>query len=301
MGLVDPCRAFWIDALRIPPRSLRETILWELQTYYHLARDVVLERCRVASGNIAAAWRRADPRQPAAVDAFYRQPLDYAFELLWWHSFGPRDRTFLSLLPGALAAYRHGARRVLDFGGGVGSHALVLAAMGYEVTLADISGELLDLAEWRARIRTRPVRIVHLDRQRLEDVYDVIVAADVLEHLTAPANTLMELCRRLRHGGFLFVSMPRGPSSYVPQHISFWGEQLIVDSGLRMLMRFPGDAVFMRKTGDVRAHGAPPRFAPATLPRVRRQLIPSISPGLWWQQMVRWHGILRGDPIGGAR
>ena len=301
MGLVDPCRASWIDALRIPPRSLRETILWELQTYYHLARDVVLERCRLASGRIAAAWRRADPRLPAAVDAFYRQRLDYAFELLWWHSVGPRDRTFLSLLPGALAAYRHGARRVLDFGGGVGSHALVLAAMGYEVTLADISGELLELGEWRARIRNRPVRIVHLDRQGLEDVYDVIVAADVLEHLTAPADTLMELCSRLRHGGFLFVSMPHGPSSSAPQHISFWGEQLIVDSGLRTVMRFPGDAIFMSKTGTVRAHGGPPRFAPAMPPRARRQLIPSTSPLLWWQQTVRWYGVLNGREHPDAR
>jgi 2-polyprenyl-3-methyl-5-hydroxy-6-metoxy-1,4-benzoquinol methylase len=288
MAFFDPCRAFWINALRIPPRSLRETVLWELQTYYGIPRETVLPRCRTARRRIADAWRRAPPRRPEDVEAFYRQPLDYAFELLWWHSFGDRDRTFLSLLPAARLAHHRGARRALDFGGGVGSHALAMAALGLEVTLADVSGDLLGFAAWRAEIRGRRIRGRQLDGQMLDGSYDFIVAVDVLEHLPFPAETLVRLCQHLRPGGYLFLSMPAGFSADVPQHISAWGEQLVVDGGLRTVMRFSGDSMLMEKTGEVRAHGDPPRLSQPDL-RSRRALIPSVSPGLWWQQTVRWY------------
>ena len=82
----DPCRTFWEEALRLPPRSLAGTMLWELETYHQLPRDAVIGRCRTATRRLAEAWRRSAPRRAQEVEAFYRQRQDYAFELLWWHS-----------------------------------------------------------------------------------------------------------------------------------------------------------------------------------------------------------------------
>jgi 2-polyprenyl-3-methyl-5-hydroxy-6-metoxy-1,4-benzoquinol methylase len=286
---LDPCRAAWVEALRIPPRTLRETVLWELQTFFDLPRDEVLERCRSARARIAEAWRRAGPRSAREVDAFYREPLDYAFELLWWHSFATRDRTFLSVLPPARHALRRGARRALDFGGGVGSHAIALAALDLTVTLADVSEEMLRFAGWRAELRGRPVRLLHVDRESLDEGYDFVAAIDVLEHLPGPAATLAWLGDRLRMGGWLFLSMPGGPSADVPQHISFWGRQLVVEGGLREVMRFGPDCLLFEKTGPVRARGAPPQFDPLPPGASRRAILPAVSPALWLQQTLRWH------------
>lgn len=197
-------------------------------------------------------------------------------------------RGFLSVLPAARFVQRRGGRSVLDFGGGVGSHALVVSALGFEVTVEDVSAHLLEFAAWRAAIRRRPVRFVTLDGSPLHGVYDWIVAVDVLEHLPRPAETLMWLSHRLAVGGFLFISMPSGFSADVPQHISAWGEQVRVESGLRPVMRFSGDSVLMEKTREVRAHGAPARFVQVPTRR-RRPLIPSVSPGLWWQQTIAWY------------
>ena len=63
----------------------------------------------------------------ADYDRFVNWPERLAFEL-------PFFRTLLA---------RRGARRVLDVAGGTGQHAIALAAEGFEVTLADLSAEMV--------------------------------------------------------------------------------------------------------------------------------------------------------------
>ncbi len=289
MAFLDPCRAFWQASLRLPPKSLPETLLWELETYYRLPRDKVLKRCRTATTRIADAWRRASPSTPEDVEAFYRQPLDYPFELLWWHSFMAHDRSFLNVLPAMRWAYHSGARRTLDFGGGVGSHAIVMAEYGLDVTLADVSDELLAFAAWRANRRSVSAHLIHLDREPLDGTYDFIVAADVFEHLPAPPQTLMWLCEHLNDGGLLFINMPTTPSADVPQHISFWGEQLVIESGLDEVLRWGRISILLRKVSRVRVSGAPQRYVQLGLVS-RPQVLSAISPALWWwvQTMTWW-------------
>jgi len=284
--LLDPCRALWTRALSVSPHALRETLLGELAAYYGLDRSEVLRRCRTASAHIAAAWRDAAPRSAAHVEAFYRQPLDYAFDLLWWHSLAQGDRGLLCPLPGMRAAYRLGARRALDFGGGGGSHALTLAACGFDVTLADVSADLLAFAAWRARLRDRALRMLLLPRDPLGGPYDLMLAVDVFEHLPAPADTLAILAGHLREGGFIFINMAAGPSAEAPQHIGFWGEQLVIEGGFREVLGFGPGSVLLQRTGPPRLRGAPPRYEQAP-PRSRPGL-PVISPALWWQQTAAW-------------
>lgn len=288
LHLIDPCLAFWARTLSLPPHSLRDTLLWELGTYYGLDQCEVLRRCRTAAARIADAWRSAAPRSPAEVEAFYRQPLDYAFDLLWWHSLGRRDRGVLCPLPGMRAAYRLGARRALDFGGGVGSHALALAAYGFDVTLADVSADLLAFAAWRARLRDRRMPGLLLPRDTLKGPYDLILAVDVLEHLCAPAETLAELAGHLRDGGFIFINMAAGPSPEAPQHLSYWGEQLVIDGGFREVLSFVPGSILLQKTGPPRLRGAPPRYEQPAGASSAKLGLPVISPALWWQQTAAW-------------
>jgi glycosyltransferase involved in cell wall biosynthesis/ubiquinone/menaquinone biosynthesis C-methylase UbiE len=104
-----------------------------------------------------------------------------------------------------------GGRRVLDLGSGPGTVARALASSGNRrVTCVDIDGEAL--AEARAAGVHDVVRVDLREaewHERLpEREYDVVIMADVLEHLTEPEQVLRALLeeRVLAADGLLVVS-----------------------------------------------------------------------------------------------
>lgn len=59
-------------------------------------------------------------------------------------------------------------------------------------------------------------------RDKIREVYDVIICADVLEHLVDPEVTLEFLKKKLKKGGFFLISLP---------NVAYW------DMRLRLLFR----------------------------------------------------------------
>jgi len=133
-------------------------------------------------------------------------------------------RAVLSYLPTVMdrTADQTGGLRVLDIGGGPGRYALWLAGLGHRVTLADLSPELLAIAQ--ARIAAAPQTV----RARVEDVaeadacdlarwesasFDAVLSLGPFYHLTERQDrerAAAELARVLRPGGVAFVAvMPR--------------------------------------------------------------------------------------------
>jgi ubiquinone/menaquinone biosynthesis C-methylase UbiE len=103
--------------------------------------------------------------------------------------------------------------RVLDLGGGMGRIAVPLAAR-HRVTLCDISGRMLEMAEQAARragVSTRNLELRQLDAGQplpfATESFDAAVALDLLVHLPDPARALAELRRVLTAGGTLLVDM----------------------------------------------------------------------------------------------
>ena len=95
--------------------------------------------------------------------------------------------------------------RVLDVGCGPGWLAGPLRAWGHEVVG-------VDLVE-HAGVRSRTDRFVQADLDLGLPVaagagYDVILAADVLEHVRDPERLLREMTERLRGGGVVLASVP---------------------------------------------------------------------------------------------
>jgi ubiquinone/menaquinone biosynthesis C-methylase UbiE len=98
------------------------------------------------------------------------------------------------------------AERVLDLGGGDGRLAPELAAA--ELTIADVSAVALE----RARRRVPRARLTHVEPDRplpFEDSsFDLVLCADVLEHVRDVQLLLSEARRVLRPGGRLAVTTP---------------------------------------------------------------------------------------------
>ncbi len=116
------------------------------------------------------------------------------------------ERDLLAPLPERLGP---APLRVLDAGGGSGELAGRLAALGHDVTLCDLSGEMLALARRRCA-ELAPgarVRFVQAPLQALPPAaagpYDLVLGHAVLEWLAAPRAGLAALCGHVRPGGLL--------------------------------------------------------------------------------------------------
>ncbi len=105
---------------------------------------------------------------------------------------------------------------ILDCGCGSGNYSVVLAGMGYNVALVDISERLLSIAKEKF-VRTRRMhRVTHIvkassrDLSMFEDdMFDAVLCFGPLYHLPYEEDQIAavrELRRVLKSGGILFVS-----------------------------------------------------------------------------------------------
>jgi SAM-dependent methyltransferase len=110
--------------------------------------------------------------------------------------------------------------RVLDVGCGNGRHAFEALRHGAEVTATDVDGAALIEVERMAAAMALAgevavggsLRTVVADARNLpfdEAEFDVVIAAEMLEHIHDDSAAIAELGRVLRPGGVLAVTVPR--------------------------------------------------------------------------------------------
>jgi len=99
--------------------------------------------------------------------------------------------------------------KVLDYGAGAGELTRRLLAMQRfeSVSAADIMRMRSDLAadEWIEQDLNEPVR-------EHDAAFDVVIAAEVIEHLENPRFTMREVFRLLRPGGTALITTPNNES-----------------------------------------------------------------------------------------
>ncbi len=102
--------------------------------------------------------------------------------------------------------------KVLDAGGGQGQFSLMLAALGHEVVVCDVSAEMLKLAQEQCEAEglSTKVTFVHGSIQdyvpQHPQAFDLILCHAVLEWIVEPEALLNHLLTGLKPGGWLSLS-----------------------------------------------------------------------------------------------
>ncbi len=115
--------------------------------------------------------------------------------------------------------FEHGnSKKVLEIGCAIGAASSILQERGFDVTATDIS----PYAVKKAQSLLPGLRIEKLDilSNRLpRKKYDLIIAFEVIEHLTDPERALRNMRALLAKGGSLIVSTPY-PYGYVYRDVT---------------------------------------------------------------------------------
>src|SRR5581483_9187298 len=104
-------------------------------------------------------------------------------------------------------------QRLLDVGAAQGDMAQVLTTHGYEVTALEGDPTLAEMA----RRKCHKVIVADLDYSlpNLEGPFDVVLCADVLEHLKNQLRVLVDLRHQLKPEGVAVVSVPNAAHLWV--------------------------------------------------------------------------------------
>lgn len=194
------------DALQPPGGGAteRDGVLGDLARYYDLTSDEALRRCLNWEDTSIEEWDSA-----AGLSAFYDTVTSWSFDLLWYCYLQSRGYGYPEsvILADRLSSPPRWAR-MLDLGSGTGVTAQLFTALGWDVTLADVSRPLLDFARWRLELRQVTATYLHLPAQLPTHHYDLVTAFDVMAHVP-PEDldaTAQRLHRALRPGGLLVAN-----------------------------------------------------------------------------------------------
>jgi hypothetical protein len=178
----------------------------QLAAHLGLSSEQLAERLPGSTDELAALHPGAfDPQRAGA---FYEESVGDAhlLELAAWH-LGSAD-----YIADTLRLQQRFARgHVLDFGGGIGSHALAAAARPEveAVWFVDLNPSNRDFVTQRAAEHGLSQRLRcfrDLDDAQLPQRFDTIVCLDVLEHLPDPAAQLDLFASRMHSDGVALMN-----------------------------------------------------------------------------------------------
>ncbi len=220
MTIHEENRARWTSVMAPNTGDVLGELLDEAAAFYGISPAEARVRAEGATEAFTEEWRRkqVDPANPRQVIDFYNTSQTEVFDLIRWHAEDDIHHRTFSCVDLAVA---NGARTLLDYGSGIGSDAIVAAAAGLSVTLADISDPLLAFAKWRCERRGYSVTALDLKHAAPEaGRYDAAICFDVLEHVPDPVTTVRSIERSLKPFGLLFLHAPFGEDPLRPMHIT---------------------------------------------------------------------------------
>jgi 2-polyprenyl-3-methyl-5-hydroxy-6-metoxy-1,4-benzoquinol methylase len=126
-------------------------------------------------------------------------------------------------------------RRVLDVGCGNGSQLTAPLAEAFPgIRFTAVDQDSASIAAARARFRFDNLTFAHPDEVSKTETYDLVLAAEVLEHVEEPYAFLLDLRARMSANGRLVVTVPNG---YGPFEMMAMLEALLSLSGVQNMLR----------------------------------------------------------------
>ena len=173
----------------------------QLAAFLQLSPEELEKRLPRSTEHLAALHPGAfDPKR---AEAFYEQNVGDAhlLELAAWHL---NSADYIADTLRLQQSFAKG--ELLDFGGGIGSHALAAAALPTvkRVWYVDLNPHNRAFVEWRAQQLGLAAKLAtgrDLDDPKLPTRFDTIICLDVLEHLPDPAGQLEVFATRLKENG----------------------------------------------------------------------------------------------------
>jgi len=192
----------------------------ELSAYNGTPVDQVAARLQEElhglGGRIAAEWCAKRPVTSGQIQRFYQETDAYLYELLIDGENPFRDQTRDAMMH---ALHKIGARRVFEFGGGIGTDAMWFTRAGLQWTYYDLPrGQTSRFASWRFQKQQVPITVVTHPSQSREN--DAAISVEVFEHLPNLLGALRDINRALRPGGLLIFTESFGKTKRHPLHLS---------------------------------------------------------------------------------
>jgi ubiquinone/menaquinone biosynthesis C-methylase UbiE/aminoglycoside phosphotransferase (APT) family kinase protein len=208
-----------LNDFSISPARLQE-LARELGAYKSIPVDQVairLEEERHGLGDhIAAEWHEKRPVTSTQIERFYRETDAYLYELLIDGENPFRNETREAMME---ALRKIGARRVFEFGGGIGTDAMWFARAGLQWTYHDLpGGQTFRFASWRFQKQQIPITVVTYLGQSRDN--DAVISIEVFEHLPNLLAALRDINRVLRLGGLLIFTESFGKTERHPLHLT---------------------------------------------------------------------------------
>lgn len=116
--------------------------------------------------------------------------------------------------------------KALDVGCGTGRVSIRLAELGFAVDALDVEEKVIDIARRVASSRNLDIHFAVSDFVREgntlpDSTYDAVVCTEVLEHIADWQPVVRTMCRVLKPGGTLTITVPHNPRLYsvIDEHV----------------------------------------------------------------------------------
>ena len=179
----------------------------DIAKYFKLTSEEVSTVMEVGATQMANLWR-GKPESQSELEFYQRDDVGTAYIT---------DLAQFQMKMGGLLTSQFKDIKdqyVLDFGSGIGTHALILASQGCTVECVEVNQIMREFTEWRAAKHGLKVKFV--DRPRTG--YDVALCYHVLEHVPNPQETADLIINSLRPEGRIFTESDFEDDGAHPMH-----------------------------------------------------------------------------------
>lgn len=128
-------------------------------------------------------------------------------------------------------AARYNIKRVLDVGGGEGAFLDMASKAGLETSGVELNRHAAQVAAGKGhRMFNKPME--HISTEELDGGAEFLTLFQVIEHVPAPVDFVIDAARLLKPGGYISIAVPsdrrvlglldKDPADWPPHHVSRW-------------------------------------------------------------------------------